>query len=59
MIFPLTEFIGWSAYVTFGGRGGIFLAARSELPYPGVSQAESRVETPQKEKLCDDVESWV
>ena len=32
--FPLTEFVGWSAHVTFSGSSGIMLTARQELPYP-------------------------
>ena len=43
--FPLMEFVGWSAHVTFGGNGGIMSTARSELLYPFISQAKSGGET--------------
>ena len=48
--FPLTGFVCRSAYVTFGGSGGIRSTARSELPYPCVSQAKSRDETSRRGK---------
>ena len=37
-VFPLTEFVGSSADVTFGGSGGIMSTARAELPYPYISR---------------------
>ena len=43
--FPPTGFVCKEAHVTFGGSGGIMTTARPELPYPCVSQAESRDET--------------
>ena len=42
---------------TFGGSGGITTTARTELPYPCVSQAKSRDETSRRGKQCDGVES--
>ena len=55
--FPLTEFVGLSVHATFGCSGGIMSTARSELPFPCISQAKSQVKTSLREKLCDDVQS--
>ena len=35
-------------HVTFGGSGGIMTTARPELPYPWISQAKFRDETPRR-----------
>ena len=57
--FPLMGLIGLSANITFCGSGGIMSTARTELPYPCISQANSRFETSQREKEYDGLQSWV
>ena len=38
-------------FVTFGGSGGMMTTARTELPYPCVSQAKSRGETSRRGRV--------
>ena len=40
--FPLMEFVGWPAHVTFSGSGGIMSTARSKLLYSFISKTKSR-----------------
>ena len=41
--FPLTDFVGSSAHVTFNGNRGIIMStARPEVPHPCISQSKSR-----------------